>query len=117
MVWRFIRQRFGKRKTMSCHESVDSPELMKATNGALAPEEHEARWQLAPQTHGIFIITTNIYLVNIGVQRVIHRWGLVLFLYIEYNVYQVGKSGKSVDNNLFRKLMNKVNIIFFTPVK
>jgi len=30
--------------------------------------------------------------------KVIHRWGLVLFLGGVYNVNQVGKGGKSVNN-------------------
>lgn len=46
-------------------------------------------------------IITNVascqYSVVISQSKVIHRRGLALFLYREYNVYQVGKSGKSVD--------------------
>jgi pullulanase/glycogen debranching enzyme len=55
--------------------------------------------------------------INTKINKSYPQAGLGIILCVVYNGNQVGKSGKSVNNFLFRKLMNEVNIIFFTPVK
>ena len=38
---------------------------------------------------------------------VIHRLGLAVYFIVVYNVYQVGKSGKVVNNNFYKKYAHR----------